>query len=75
MYRYFNRTSVYPMVYTDHYKRLWVRFYAWVRVMVLNATFNNIWVLSWQSVLLVKETGVPWENHWPAECHWQTLSH
>ena len=43
-----------------------------VRVMVLNATFNNIWVVSWRSVLLVEETG---ENHWPAANHWQTLSH
>jgi len=25
--------------------------------------------------LLVKETGVPGENHWPAANHWQTLSH
>jgi hypothetical protein len=31
--------------------------------MVFNATFNNIPVLSWQSVLLVEETGVPVENH------------
>jgi hypothetical protein len=27
--------------------------------MVLNATFNNISVISWRSVLLVEETGVP----------------
>jgi hypothetical protein len=27
--------------------------------MVLNATFNNISVISWRSVLLVKEAGVP----------------
>jgi hypothetical protein len=27
------------------------------RVMVLNATFNNISVISWRSVLLVEETG------------------
>jgi hypothetical protein len=26
--------------------------------MVFNATFNNISVISWQSVLLVEETGV-----------------
>jgi hypothetical protein len=32
-------------------------------VMMLNATFDNISVISWQSVLLVKETGVPGENH------------
>jgi hypothetical protein len=31
--------------------------------MVLNATFNNISVTSWRSVLLVEETGVPGENH------------
>ena len=33
------------------------------RVMVFNATFNNISVISWRSVLLVKETGVLVENH------------
>jgi hypothetical protein len=30
---------------------------------------------SWRSVLLVEETGVPWENHRPAASHWRTLSH
>jgi hypothetical protein len=45
------------------------------RVMVFKATFNNISVISWQSVLLVEETGVPGENHRPVESHWQTLSH
>ena len=34
-----------------------------VRVMVFNATFNNISVLSWRSVLLVGETGVSGENY------------
>jgi hypothetical protein len=34
-----------------------------VRVMAFNTTFNNISVVSWQSVLLVEETGVPEENH------------
>ena len=37
--------------------------------------FNNISVISWRSVLLVEETRVPWENHWPAASHWQTLLH
>ena len=32
-------------------------------VMVFNATFYNISVISWRSVLLVEETGVPGENH------------
>jgi len=45
-----------------------------VGVMVFIATFNNISVISWQSVLLVEESGVPWENHQPATSHWQTLS-
>ena len=31
--------------------------------MVFNATFNNISGISWWSVLLVEETGVPGENH------------
>ena len=43
--------------------------------MVFNATFNNISVISWQSVLLLEESGGPGEKHWPVESHWQTLSH
>ena len=43
--------------------------------MVFNATFNNISVISWRSVLLVEETGVPEENHRPVASHRQTLSH
>ena len=43
--------------------------------MVFNATFNNISVISWRSVLLVEETGVHGENHRPATSHSQTLSH
>jgi hypothetical protein len=34
--------------------------------MVFNATFNNIAVKSWRSVLLAEETGVSRENHLPA---------
>jgi hypothetical protein len=40
-----------------------------IRVMVFNATSNNI------SVILIQETGVPWENHQPAVSQWQSLSH
>jgi hypothetical protein len=43
--------------------------------MVFNATFNNISVISWRSVLLVEETGLSGENHRPVASHWQTLSH
>jgi hypothetical protein len=34
-----------------------------VRIMLFNATFNNISVISWWSVLLVEETGVAEESH------------
>jgi len=34
-----------------------------VRIMMFNATFNNISAISWRSVLLVKETGEHSENH------------
>ena len=37
----------------------------WVRLMVFNATFNIISVISWRSVLLVEETGVHGEKHRP----------
>jgi len=40
-----------------------------VRVMVLDATFNNISVLSSRKVLLVEETEVPGENHRPVASH------
>jgi hypothetical protein len=33
--------------------------------MVFNATYNNISVISWWSVLLVEETGVLGENNRP----------
>ena len=37
--------------------------------MMFNAAFNNILVISSQSVLLVEETGVPGENHRPVASH------
>ena len=43
--------------------------------MVFNTTFNNISVISWHPVLLVEETAVPGEIHWPVASHWQTLLH
>jgi hypothetical protein len=42
-----------------------------VCLMVLNAIFNNISVISWQSVLLVEETGGPEENQRPVASHWR----
>jgi hypothetical protein len=42
---------------------------------VFNVTFNNISGISWRSVLLVEETGVPGENHRHVASHWQNISH
>ena len=38
-------------------------------VMVFNATFNNISVIAWRSVLLVEESGVPGEKPRPVASH------
>jgi len=38
--------------------------------MVFNATFNNISLISWRSVLLVEENQTTWEK---TPSHWQTL--
>jgi len=37
--------------------------------LVLNATFNNISVISWRSVLLVEDNLIPGENHQHATSH------
>jgi hypothetical protein len=42
------------------------------RFQLLNTHLVNS---KWQSVLVVEETGVPGENHWPATSQWQHLSH
>jgi hypothetical protein len=36
---------------------------------VFNAILNTILVISWRSVLLMEETGVPGESHRPAASH------
>jgi hypothetical protein len=52
-----------------------IRFLGGFVYRVLNATFSNISVISWRSVLLVKETEVHGENHRPVASHCQTLAH
>jgi len=42
---------------------------------VLNATFNNILVISWRSVLMIENTRELGENEQPAASNRQTLSH
>ena len=42
----------------------------WIRVMVFNATSNNISFILWWSVLLMEETGESGENHRLSACRW-----
>ena len=57
-------------VETDNYVSIEVRPVGLrVMIMLFNATFNNISVISWRSVLLVEETGEPGENRRPTESH------
>jgi hypothetical protein len=53
---------LFPLIFSAEYVCV-------VCLMVFNATFNNISAISWRSVLLVKETGVPGENHRPVASH------
>ena len=62
-YKYMNKVLVHVHVYS--FWGLWVRF------MLFNAIFNNISVISWWSVLLLEETGVPGENHRLVASYWQ----
>ena len=48
--------------------------YCQFRLMVFNATLNNILAVLWRSVFFMEETGIPGENHRPAADHQQTLS-
>jgi hypothetical protein len=47
----------------------------WARFMRFDAPFNKTSAISWRSILLMKETGVPGENYRIVPSHWQTLSH
>ena len=64
-------SCLYYLFSTKWHSNLWVM----VRVIVFNATFNNILTISWRSVLLVEQTEVRGKKHWPVESHRQTLSH
>ena len=57
------------------FNRLYPFVCLFVCLVVFNATFNNISVISWRSVLLVEEPGGREENHRPVASPWQTLSH
>jgi hypothetical protein len=50
-------------------KRKFVTICLGSKIQQVNGTFNNISAISWQSVLLVEETGVLGENHQPVANH------
>jgi hypothetical protein len=52
----------------------WCHYGVSAKVMMFNATFNNISAISRQSVFLVEETGVPVKNNRLAANHWSNLS-
>ena len=58
-----NTFDIYVLIKVQYVSTLTTDFKSRVRVIMLNATFNNILTLSRRSVLLVEETGVPRENH------------
>jgi hypothetical protein len=58
--------SLWFIYHTNIFIKVIIIFNFRVRVMVFNATFNNISVISWLSVLLVEETG---ENDQPVASH------
>jgi hypothetical protein len=49
--------------------------YIWVRIIVINSPFDNISVISWRSVVLVDETGVPGEKYQLVASNWQMTNH
>ena len=61
----------------ETYLRVWNRFSisGLIWLMLFNPTLNNISAISLRSVLLMEETGIPRENHWPVASHWQIVSH
>ena len=65
------KTIVWSMTVYSKYLSSQCNFTDQIGDMVFNTLFNNISVISWRSVLLVEESGVPGENHWLVASHWQ----
>jgi hypothetical protein len=61
-FKYFTYTTIKMILPSTNIIQVWT-IYMFVCLVVFNATFNNISVISWLSVLLVEETGGPGENH------------
>jgi len=45
-------------------------FFIWHDIWCFNTTFSNISTISWRTVLVVEEAGVPGENHRPWASNW-----
>jgi len=45
-----------------------------IDLLCFNGTFSTISAISWRTVLVVEEAGVPGENHQPWASNWKTLS-
>jgi hypothetical protein len=60
-------------IWMDHQQNIYIWMCLGLGFLVFNATFNNISVISWRSVLLMEETGVPRENHRPVASNIQLL--
>jgi hypothetical protein len=56
-------------VFEASQKRQLVVMYIFVCLVMLNATFNNISVISWLTALLVEESEGPGENNRPVASH------
>ena len=52
-----------------------LKIYFRLLIIVINATFINVLVISWRSVLLLEQPGVQGENHRPTANHLQAFSH
>ena len=62
-------TMVCSHTYIMKVKNITIELWLVLRVNVFNATFNNISVISWRSVLLMEETRVSRENHRTVASH------
>jgi len=57
------------VLFVIYYTRICTRWFDLI-FLVFNATFSNISAISWRSVLVVEEVGVPGENHRPWASNW-----
>jgi hypothetical protein len=66
IFHYLENIPFIPLVASDSISHIAATLKLWINVMLFNATFNNISVISWWPVLSVEETRVSEENYRPA---------